>query len=156
MIAFVRPAAADRIHSAIKADDTTEVISQAARARSPSTISSTRAFDLSKSVELILRLIDSKAKRFADQLQSASRAGAVRVHGVDSRFVLADRKLWCLESESVPIVLRPLRLMDIRTILFGDGGGSELIIDEELDFDARMRMRSIDGPSGYPIAIGIV
>ena len=78
------------------------------------------------------------------------------VQSKNLNFVFAGGESWGLENKSMRIIGRGARLLNICSRLISDPLLDEVVVNEELHFDAAARIAVIDSPSGNRPSISVV
>src|ERR1044072_1656425 len=78
------------------------------------------------------------------------------MNGKDTGFMIAGRKGRSLENEAVPVVVRPLRLMNVGTRSICSAVFHQPVIDQKLTFDSRALRCFVDYPARDVPRIGLI
>src|SRR5205085_10874097 len=93
---------------------------------------------------------DIKLDGHANHLQSASRAYAASMHSIDARLVLACRKAWRVERESVSFISAHACCHKVWSGIICCTALNEMVINVKLHLYAIVRLRAIYHPAFHP------
>lgn len=76
--------------------------------------------------------------------------------GVNARLMIANRKAGCAKDKTMPVIFCSFCLADVGPELIGNRSARKAVVNKQLNFDASVRPRLINHPTGDKHFVSVI